>query len=43
VHGIAYEDDVITVDGTLDGKPWTYALNTMTGDEKLRIGDTVSP
>lgn len=37
VQSILVEDDIITVDGTLDGKVWSYSLDTISGEHKLYI------
>lgn len=39
---IAFEDDIITVDGMLDNEAWRYSLSTISGYQNLQIGDTVS-
>ncbi len=43
VTALSFEDDVIDVDGTLDGQAWRYSLNTASGEQNMQISGTVSP
>lgn len=37
VYSISFEDGVIEVGGSLDGRPWAYTLDTVSGEHNLSL------